>query len=249
MAALSESQIQIILLDIEGTTTPINFVYLTLFPYAAGKLQAFLREHIGEQEIDAVLQQLHAQHQSDEGQRLQPPLWTEDSELARLSSATVYCQWLIARDSKCTPLKSLQGKIWQQGYATGELKGQVYSDVPMAFERWRQLKKLICIYSSGSVLAQQLLFRTTSSGDLTPYISEFFDTSVGSKTESESYKKIAASLGRTPEEILFISDAVNEIRAAESAGMQAVLCDREGKSSNSRIASGTIDSLGKVFPS
>lgn len=249
MAAFSESQIQVILLDIEGTTTPINFIYLTLFPYAAGRLEAFLREHIRDHEIEAVLQQLHAQHRSDEVHGLRPPIWMEDSEQARLGSATTYGQWLIARDSKCTPLKSLQGKIWQQGYANGDLKGQVYADVPIAFERWRRLKKLICIYSSGSVLAQQLLFRTTSSGDLTPYISDFFDTSVGAKTETESYKKIAASLGRTPEEFLFISDAVNEIRAAESAGMQAVLCDREGKSSNSRIARGTIDSFGKVFPS
>lgn len=248
VVSLSEARIRVILLDIEGTTTPIEFVFHILFPYAAGKLESFLREHIGDEEIEAVMQDLHAQHRSDEQHDLQPPVWIEESEETRLRSATAYCHWLIARDSKCMPLKSLQGKIWQQGFATGELKGQVYPDIPIAFERWQRRRKLICIYSSGSVLAQQLLFRTTPSGDLTSYISGFYDTSVGAKTDSESYKKIAASLGRAPEEFLFVSDAIKEIEAARSARMQAVLCDRNGEAKTSLIANEIIDSLGKVFP-
>lgn len=247
VTVLRESQIRVILLDIEGTTTPIDFVYQTLFPYADSKMEAFLREHVGDQEIGALMRDLREQYRSDERDGFQPPAWVDDSEETRLSSASAYGQWLIARDSKCTPLKSLQGKIWQEGFATGELKGRVYPDVPIAFGRWRQQHKLICIYSSGSVLAQQLLFRTTLSGDLTPYISAFFDTSVGAKTDAESYKKIAASLDCAPEEFLFISDAVKEIGAAESAGMQAMLCDRDGRASTSPIAREIINSLDEVF--
>ena len=198
MSLIDESQIRVILLDIEGTTTPVDFVYQTLFPYASHKLESFLREHPQDSEIPSLIQGLRAQHDLDECNGLEPPGWLDNSEEAQLHSSVANGQWLIARDSKCTPLKSLQGKIWQQGFETGELRGEVFPDVPIAFERWRRQKKIIGIYSSGSVLAQQLLFRTTASGDLTPYISAFFDTRVGAKTEGESYKKIAASFSYAP---------------------------------------------------
>ena len=233
MSLIDESQIRVILLDIEGTTTPIEFVYQTLFPYAGRKLESFLREHAQDPEIQSLIQGLRAQHDLDKRNGLEPPGWLDNTEEAQLGSSVAYGQWLIARDSKCTPLKSLQGKIWQQGFAGGELHGEVFPDVPIAFERWRRQKKIIGIYSSGSVLAQQLLFRTTSSGDLTFYISAFFDTRVGAKTEGASYKKIAASFSFTPNQFLFISDAVKEIEAARSAGMQAILCERDGRASSS----------------
>src|SRR5216683_6735685 len=179
---VDESQIHVILLDIEGTTTPVDFVYKTLFPYASRKLESFLREHAQDPEVRSWIQDLHTQQDLDEHNGLEPPGWLDHPEEARLRSSVAYGQWLIARDSKCTPLKSLQGKIWQQGFTSGELRGEVFPDVPIAFERWRRQKKIICIYSSGSVLAQQNLFRTTPSGDLTTYISAFFDTRVGAKT-------------------------------------------------------------------
>ncbi len=247
MASLDESQVRVILLDIEGTTTPIDFVYKTLFPYASRKLESFVREHARDPEIASLIEELRAQHELDERNRLQPPGWLEDSAEARLRSSIEYGQWLIARDSKCAPLKSLQGKIWQQGFESGELRGQVYPDVPIAFERWRRKEKIICIYSSGSVLAQQMLFRTTPSGDLTSYISQFFDTRVGVKTESESYEKIAASLSRGPREFLFVSDVVKEIEAARSAGMQAILCSRDPCADASQGAGRIIHSFDEIF--
>ena len=131
---------------------------------------------------------------------------------------------------------------------SGELRGEVFPDVPMAFERWRRQKRIICIYSSGSVLAQQLLFRTTSSGDLTPYISAFFDTGVGAKTEGESYKKIAAAFSHAPHLFFFVSDAVKEIRAAQSVGMQAILCERDSRASSSPTTGGVIRSFDAVLP-
>jgi enolase-phosphatase E1 len=233
VSPLDESQIRAILLDIEGTTTPIDFVYKTLFPFASRKMESFLREHTEDPEMQSLLRELRAQHNVDERNGLQPPDWTDDSEEARLRSIIAYGQWLIARDSKCTPLKSLQGKIWQQGFTSGELRGEVFPDVPVAFKRWRRHGKIIGIYSSGSVLAQQLLFRSTISGDLTSYISAFFDTRVGAKTEQESYKKIAASLSSAPQQFLFISDAAKEIEAAQSAGMQALLCERAARAASS----------------
>jgi enolase-phosphatase E1 len=230
---LDETQVHVILLDIEGTTTPVDFVYKTLFPYASGKLESFLREYAQDREIQSLIQELRAQHCADERNGQKPPGWLDDTDESRLGSSVAYGQWLIVRDSKCTPLKSLQGKIWQQGFTNGELRGEVYPDVPVAFERWKRQKKIISIYSSGSVLAQQNLFRTTASGDLTSYISVFFDTRVGAKTEGGSYRKIAASFSFAPNQCLFISDAVKEIEAARSAGMQALLCDRDARASSS----------------
>jgi enolase-phosphatase E1 len=248
VSLIDESQIRVILLDIEGTTTPVDFVYRSLFPYASRKLESFLREHAQDSEIRSLIQDLHAQQDLDERNGLEPPGWLDNSEEARLRSSVAYGQWLIARDSKCTPLKSLQGKIWQQGFASGELRGEVFPDVPIAFERWRRQKRIICIYSSGSVLAQQLLFRSTSSGDLTPYISAFFDTRVGAKTEGESYKKIAASFSYAPREFLFVSDAVKEIETARSVGMQAIFCERDSRASSSSAAGGVIRSFDDVLP-
>jgi enolase-phosphatase E1 len=248
VSLLDESQIRVILLDIEGTTTSIDFVYKTLFPYASRKLESFLREHVQDPEIQCLIQDLCAQHDVDERGGLQPPGWMHDSEEARLRSSVAYGQWLIARDSKCTPLKSLQGKIWQQGFTSGELRGEVFPDVPGAFERWRRQGKIIGIYSSGSVVAQQLLFRTTRSGDLTSFISAFFDTRVGAKNEQESYKKIAASLSSAPQHFLFISDAAKEIEAAQSAGMQALLCERDPGAASSRGQCEAIHSFDNLIP-
>jgi enolase-phosphatase E1 len=243
-----EGQVRVLLLDIEGTTTPIDFVYGTLFPYASRRVESFLREHSQKSEVQSLLQDLQSQHALDEAQGLRPPVWQSNSDEARLRSGVSYVQWLIAKDSKCPPLKFLQGKIWQRGFANGELRGQVYPDVPRAFERWRGQKRDICIYSSGSVLAQQLLFRTVASGDLTPHIAGFFDTQTGIKTVTESYAKIAASLGRVPREFLFLSDSLGEVEAARLAGMRAIVCDRNLHAPAATAGSEVIRSFDEVFP-
>jgi enolase-phosphatase E1 len=246
--ATAESGIHTILLDIEGTTTPVDFVYQTLFPYASRKLEPFLRKHFWEPEIESLIQQLRILHHIDEQEGLQPSAWVDENDELLLHSGIAYCQWLIARDSKYAALKSLQGRIWQEGYASGELRGRVYPDVPTAFERWRQQNRQICIYSSGSVLAQQLLFQCIDSGDLTPYITAFFDTRVGSKTEIKSYRKIAESLLRNPCDFVFISDAAKEVEAAQDSGMRAILCIRNVSTTQSAKETKIIHSFDEVFP-
>jgi enolase-phosphatase E1 len=243
------NQARVLLLDIEGTTTPIDFVYKTLFPYAGRNVGSFLREHFADAEIRNLVEELKAQNEQDNAEGLQPPIWPSDSGEAGIGSTAAYVQWLIARDSKCTPLKSLQGKIWQRGFASGELHGEVYPDVPPAFARWRGQQREICIYSSGSVLAQQLLFRTVASGDLTPHIAGFFDTQTGTKAAPESYARIAESRGRAPREFLFVSDAPREVMVARTAGMYSVLCDRSAPASGPQAASETIHTFDEIFPS
>lgn len=243
-----EASVRVILLDIEGTTTPIDFVYQTLFPFANQRLDAFLREHFDDQEIRAQIDALKAQQKTDQQQGLDPPKLSADSAEAELNSLVAYAQWLIARDSKNTALKAIQGRIWKEGYESGELRGQVFPDVPGAFERWRRQGKQICIYSSGSILAQQLLFRTTPSGDLTVFLRDFFDTKIGIKTDAASYGRIAASLRTSARSILFLSDAVQELDAAREAGIQTALCVRAEPGERIARAHPAIRTFDEVFP-
>lgn len=201
-----------ILLDIEGTTTPIAFVHDVLFSYAREHVREFLAANSAVEDI-ALLRE---EQMVDVKEGHNPP-----PDLA------AYVEWLISIDRKSTGLKSLQGKIWRQGYVEGTLKSQVFADVAPAFARWRERGLRISIFSSGSVLAQQLLFAHTEAGDLTPFIDSYFDTNVGKKGEAESYRKIAEAMGLKPEEILFISDVVAELDAANKAGMKTILSIRE----------------------
>ena len=213
------NQVRGILLDIEGTTTPIAFVHEVLFSYARAHARDFLKNNQDSDEVRADIALLREEHAADKSNNLQPP-----------ESIADYIDWLIDRDRKSTGLKSLQGKIWRQGYLHGSLKSQVFADVRPALERWHAAGLRISIFSSGSVLAQQLLFAHTDAGDLTKFIDSYFDTNVGKKGEAESYRKIAAALDLKPGEILFISDVVAELEAAKEAGMDTLLSIRPGNS-------------------
>lgn len=225
-ASIDTSAFNVVLLDIEGTTTPVDFVYKILFPYARARVKSFLSEHSADARED--ISGFFEENRKDTERGLNPPVIVDSDEEALLDSLTAYVHWLIDTDRKSTPLKSLQGKIWEDGYRAGELRAQVFEDVPHAFEKWRDEQKEICIYSSGSVLAQRLLFAHTESGDLTPLICDYFDTKTGAKIESESYLRIAAALERKPTDIVFISDVTAELDAARSAGLQTLLCIRPG---------------------
>jgi enolase-phosphatase E1 len=240
--------VHVILLDIEGTTTPLDFVYKTLFPYARKMLKSYLREKVSDGEVQSLVNELQTANEKDSKGGLNPPRWNTTREHLRLDSAAAYCHWLMAMDSKCTPLKSLQGKIWQLGYASGELLGEVYADVPVAFERWRRQERQICIYSSGSILAQQLLFGHTVHGDLAKYISTYFDTRIGAKIEAESFRKIASSFPFALQNCLFISDAETEVVAARLAGMQVMLCARGPASQVQSSVAKIIHSFDEILP-
>ncbi|MDQ4120890.1 MAG: acireductone synthase [Acidobacteriota bacterium] len=209
-----------ILLDIEGATTPIDFVHKTLFPFARERMLEFVRDNFGRLQDEIV--SLHAEHKIDssKGEDLAPFDETSAESIAR------YLIFLIDQDCKSTALKSIQGQIWRAGYETGELRGEVFEDVLPAFKRWKENGKTIAIFSSGSRLAQRLIFGFSVAGDLTSFISAYFDTTTGAKKEAESYRKIAESLGFPPVEILFVSDSVWELDAAFEAGMQTRLSIR-----------------------
>ena len=224
------SEIRAILLDIEGTTTPIAFVHEVLFSYAREHVREFLENNVSSEYVLEDIALLTEDHVADVMSGETPP------ELSDVESVAAYVQWLIERDRKSTGLKSLQGKIWRQGYMDGSLRAQVYADVAPAFERWKKKGWSIGIFSSGSVLAQKLLFAHTEAGDLSRLIDHYFDTNVGKKGEAESYRRIAASMKVKTEEILFVSDVVVELDAAQEAGMKTLLSIRPGNQVQERAA-------------
>jgi enolase-phosphatase E1 len=221
-------KIRSILLDVEGTTTSISFVYDVLFPYAARNLESYVRQHSRDNAFRAIVADLYNEREADKARAIDVPEWSNDTERDEIASIVAYCRWLMSKDSKTSALKSLQGKIWQQGYVSGELKGQVFDDVPGALRRWREQGKRVYIYSSGSVLAQKLIFSHSNYGDLTPLIDGYFDTGVGTKHEASSYSRIVAEIHLQPEQVLFVSDALKELQAARAAGLETVCAIRPG---------------------
>jgi enolase-phosphatase E1 len=206
-----------ILLDVEGTTTPVAFVHAILFPYAAERLEATCARAGTDPRIAAALARLRGEH-AREAERERPDF----------AGGAPYARWLMARDRKSTALKELQGVIWEEGYAAGVLRAPVYDDVPRALQAWRGAGIRLRIYSSGSVLAQRLLFAHTTAGDLTPWLEAHHDTTTGPKTEAASYLAIARDAALEPAELLFLSDALAELDAARRAGLGTGLVERPG---------------------
>jgi enolase-phosphatase E1 len=216
-----------LLLDVEGTTTPIRFVTEILFPYARAGLAGFLSAHGNDPDVREAVARLLEERLEDRKRGADPP----DLDLAAYGGAGVvpYVHWLMDHDRKSPGLKALQGRVWEAGYRSGHLRGEVYPDVLPALARWRAQARRAGIFSSGSVLAQKLLFGTTPAGDLTPYLCWHFDTGTGAKADPESYRRIAGTMGVVPGDILFVSDVVAELDAALSAGMRTALCVREAE--------------------
>jgi enolase-phosphatase E1 len=229
VSAHAAPAVQGLLLDIEGTTTPLAFVSEVLFPYARQHLRPHLAHYASDNPTyDAVIDALRDEHATDVRTGESPPPWSDDSANARLASVAAYCDWLMDRDRKSTSLKELQGYIWEAGYRRGDLVGQVFDDVPRAFARWQAAGLPIAIFSSGSVLAQQLLFRHSAAGMLARYVNYYFDTTTGAKGDAASYERIATAMSVPARSVLFVSDITRELDAARRAGMQTRLSIRPG---------------------
>jgi enolase-phosphatase E1 len=216
---MSDSPIQHVLLDIEGTTCPVSFVNQTLFPYANEQLGPFLAVHGCTPTIAELVRQVEeawAHDPSPEAVALRSEASHHiDPALGVLS----YLRYLIRDDRKLAALKELQGLVWEEGYRSGHLLGPLYEDVPPALERWQRAGLTLSVYSSGSVRAQQLLYGYSNSGDLRSRFSHWFDTRTGPKHEATSYLRICQTLQSPPSQVLFISDSHTELEAAASAAL------------------------------
>jgi len=248
ISSFSTNSLHGILLDIEGTTSPIDFVYEVLFPYARLHLEEYLKRKAGSKELQRDLSRLREEYVKDWGDAPTPPEWIDAPPDAQMQSVARYVFWLMDHDRKSTGLKSLQGKIWQEGYLKGELKSQVFPDVPPALRDWQQKDLDIRIFSSGSVLAQRLLFVNTQAGDLSGLLNGYFDTSIGPKTLAESYRRIAAEFHVAASQVLFVSDVIKELDAASSSGMKTLLSVRPGNPPQPKgHAHGIIGSFSEIL--
>ncbi|KEF32793.1 2,3-diketo-5-methylthiopentyl-1-phosphate enolase-phosphatase [Marinobacter nitratireducens] len=206
--------IRVILTDIEGTTSSISFVHDVLFPYASEHLPGYVRD----------------QHETNPAVAEQLAAVAERSGVSRddIEGLVEVLQTWIREDRKETPLKALQGMVWEQGYHQGELKGHIYDDAADYLQRWHDRGLRLFVYSSGSVKAQQLIFGHTTVGDFTPCFSGYFDTRIGGKKEADSYRNILGELGVEASTVLFLSDVEAELAAAEEAGMRTAWLVRDG---------------------
>eukprot|EP00051_Salpingoeca_urceolata_P013968 m.177016 g.177016 ORF g.177016 m.177016 type:complete len:292 (+) comp17958_c0_seq1:1203-2078(+) len=221
----------VVLLDIEGTTTSISFVKDTLFPYARENVEAFLADKANQEAASAAVALLRQQATEDVNEDLEGAVAIPEGHVADstvLAAAVQNVHWQMSIDRKTTALKSLQGQIWQKAYQDGVIKGHLYDDVEPALRTWKDQGIKIYIYSSGSIKAQKLLFGHSQQGDIKPLLSGYFDTTTGHKREAESYVKIAQAIDTDPATVLFLTDVVQEARAAKAAGMNAVLSVRPG---------------------
>lgn len=202
--------IQAILLDIEGTTAPISFVAETLFPFAAERLADFVTRHEGDPAIAEALAETAE---------------LEGRTLSTQAAIDVLLGWIKA-DRKATPLKTIQGKIWREGYESGAIRSPVYPDAVEAMRAWKARGLRLDVYSSGSVEAQKLLYGYSEAGDLTPLFDAYFDTKTGPKLDAGSYVAIGTALALPLSHILFLSDLPGEVNAALEAGLQSWRIDR-----------------------
>lgn len=202
-----------VLTDVEGTTTSLSLVKDVLFPYARRHLAEFVQTHAADDAVKRVLDDVRSRE--------------ADPAIGVGEVVALLVRWMD-EDRKTTPLKTLQGMIWSEGYARGELQGHVYGDAVVRLRAWRSNGIALYVYSSGSVLAQKLLFAHTEFGDLTGLFAGFFDTTIGAKLDPRSYEAIARCTGHAPADTLFLSDSIAELDAARAAGLATTWVDRSG---------------------
>ena len=228
-----------ILLDIEGTTSSVTFVYDVMFPF----VRAHLADHLEREWDEPRLHQVASQIASDAGHDDLATLLGEGPPHTQRANLAAEVMRQMDADKKVTGLKSLQGDIWQDGFHSGQLVAHVYDDVIPAIERWRAAGCAVRIYSSGSIAAQKLFFGHTQQGDLLPLFDAHYDTTTGSKRTAASYSAIAQDWDLPPGQILFVSDVIEELDAAREAGVQTILCCRQTMLSSEHDTCRTFDEI------
>lgn len=208
--------VRAVVTDIEGTTSSLSFVKDVLFPYARKHLARYVAAHAHDPQVRALL---------DDANREAGGGLIEAGDDAGIVAQLE--RW-IDEDRKITPLKSLQGLIWEAGYRNGDFQGHIYPDAAAQLRAWHDRGIRLYVYSSGSVYAQKLLFGHSEAGDLTPLFSGYYDTHIGGKRDPAAYRAIVADIGLPAGEILFLSDIVEELDAAHEAGMQTLQLVRDG---------------------
>ena len=214
-----------ILLDIEGTTSSISFIYDVMFPFVRRELDKYLYANWDSAALNEACD-LIAKDAGYESFAAWCGSETEVGKARQLLRDEVL--QLMDGDVKATGLKALQGLIWQSGFESGEMRAHVYDDVLPAIQTWNNAGCDVRIFSSGSIAAQKLFFRHTAVGNMLHLFRGHYDTTTGPKKEASSYRAIADNFSLPPAQVLFLSDVLAELEAAHAAGLQTCLCKRPG---------------------
>ena len=238
---------QHLLLDIEGTTCPVTFVSEILFPFAEGELSHYITEHESDSSQNRSIQEARTEWESDQSpESLRLKKQVSELQVNEVDGLIQYLKHLISIDRKSTALKDLQGQIWEHGYRKGELKSELFPETAECLRQWHQQKITLSVYSSGSVHAQKLLYRHSSSGNLEALFSHWHDTHMGPKKSPESYTIIAKGLKSSSKNIWFVSDNGEECDAAREAGMNTLFSLRHGNPDREPRDHQVIQSLHEV---
>ena len=218
-----------ILVDLEGAISSLAFVKETLFPYAKEHIKDYILDNYEHEPklfpiIDIVLEEV--KNGNAQGISYDPTQVDIIIEAQLYTAIQALLQWM-SEDKKITPLKELQGLIWEEGYQKSAFKGFIYEDAYNWLKKEKESGSAIYVYSSGSVKAQKLLFEHSAYGDIRELFTGFFDTKIGSKKAAESYKNIALEIAIPPREITFYSDIEDELKAASEAGLEVVQVRRK----------------------
>lgn len=206
--------IEAIVTDIEGTTSSLSFVKDVLFPYSRERMLQFVRDHASDTEVAGLLNDVRRE--------------AGEPGLDTAGVAARLIEW-IDTDRKITPLKALQGMIWENGFRRGDFRAHVYADAVRVLRAWHARGCRLYVYSSGSVYAQKLFFAHTEHGDLTPLFDGYFDTTTGAKQDVDSYHRITLAIATAPEHTVFLSDIGAELDAALAAGWNTVWLVRDAE--------------------
>ena len=239
-----ELDAKVVLLDIEGTTSSVTYVYDVLFPFARKNLQEFLERRWLEPAVKAACERLAC----DVGDlSLADSIMADTNPEETRKKVIETANRLMDDDVKATGLKELQGMIWEEGYSAGQLKSHVYPDVAPALREWNSAGLSIRIFSSGSMQAQKVFFQNTEDGNLSSHLTANYDTTTGPKRDAQSYKLISQDAGVEPVHVTFLSDVVEELDAAREAGMSTILVVRPGNhplsKANTHMVIETFDQL------
>jgi len=221
-----------LVLDIDGTTSSAESVRARLYDYARSRLGAWIDAHPDDPQVQRAVEQVRAAGGALAG----PPGGAAAGPAGgggTVGVLAVLNRW-IEGEVEATPLKTLQAQIWAAAFADGRLEAHFFPDVAPALRKWHAAGLRLAVFSAGSVPSQRCWFAHGPDGDLSALVERWFDAvNGGPKGERASYEKIAAALGEPPERLLFLSDAPDELRAAQAAGWRAVGVARPGEPNSS----------------
>jgi len=205
-----------VVVDIEGTTSATGFITEQLYPYSRAHFRRWLDERADEPEVARAIA------------GVRDLIGEPDADAKRIEEALN--GWLD-RDEKVTPLKALQGVIWAEGFASGDLTSHFYPDAIPALRAWHAAGHRLYIFSSGSVAAQRAWFGSSPEGSLLPLFEGHFDTeNAGPKRVADAYRVIAERIGEHDAgQLVFLSDLVEELDAAREAGWWTIGVRRPGE--------------------